>query len=318
MSEFQYKPATREGVKPLIGLYAESGAGKTYSALLLARGIAGPKGRIGMIDTESGRGSLYADVLPGGYDVMQLGEPFGPSRYVEAITASENAGIDVLVIDSMSHSWEGIGGVLDMAGENEANSGKAGLHNWKKPKLEHNKLMLKLLQTRLIIICCIRAKYKSRQIKNDRGKTEIVKDDFPSPIQADDFIFEMTAHALIHPNHTITLTKCSHPALGECFPQDGKEPLNIHHGELIAKWASSGTTSSPQKPKPDDRSRAKAALWNAAKVKFVDTGGQPDLAAFEKYLRAGGHMGENETLSDLSSEQLTALLPVVQDAEFNF
>lgn len=307
----QFKKASRQGVKPLIGLYAESGAGKTYSALLLARGIAGPSGRIGMIDTESGRGSLYADVIPGGYEVMELSEPFSPMRYVEAITASENAGIDVLVIDSMSHSWEGIGGVLDMAGDNEANSGKAGLHNWKKPKLEHNRLVLKLLQTRLIIICCIRAKYKSRQTK-ENGKTVIVKDDFPSPIQADDFLFEMTCTALIHPNHTITLTKASHPALGECFPEDGKEPLAIKHGELIAKWAASGTSSSPQKGAVDDREKAKKELWSIAKPKF----GTSDK--FERWLVDNNHIHPDSRLSELTALQLTALLPVVQDAEFNF
>lgn len=230
-----FRPASRKGVKPIIALYAESGCGKTYSALLLARGIAGPSGKVAMIDTESGRGSLYADVVPGGYDVMELSE-FSPAHYRSAIDAADHAGVDVLVIDSMSHEWEGIGGVLDMAGENEQRSGKAGLHNWKTPKLEHNKLVLKLLQTRLIIICCIRAKYKSRQTK-EGGRTVIVKDDHVSPIQSEEFIFEMTAHAEIYPNHTINLTKCSHPVLRQCFPENGKEPLTIAHGEAIARWA---------------------------------------------------------------------------------
>ena len=91
-SAFQIKAATRTGVKPLIGFYGESGTGKTYSALLLARGLVGTAGRIVMIDTESGRGSLYADVLPGGYDVLELRQPFSPAAYVEAINAVEQSG----------------------------------------------------------------------------------------------------------------------------------------------------------------------------------------------------------------------------------
>lgn len=232
---YEFRPAVRSDTKPLIGLYGQSGSGKTYSALLLARGMVGANGRIGMIDTESGRGSLYADVLPGGYEVMTLGDPFTPKRYIEALTAAEDAGFDVVIIDSASHEWEGIGGVLDMAGDIEQRTGKPGLHCWKEPKLEHGRFVLKLLQAKVPVILCLRAKFKSRQVKNERGKNEIVKDDHTSPQQADDFIFEMTAHAEVLLDHTINLTKCSHPDLRACFPAQG--PLKIEHGEKIAAWS---------------------------------------------------------------------------------
>lgn len=239
---FEIRPATRQGVKPLIGLYSESGCGKTYSSLLLARGFVGPKGKIVMIDTESGRGSLYADVLPGGYDVMEIREPFSPARYSEAMQVAESAGAQILVVDSQSHSWEGVGGVLDMAAEKESSSGKSGLHNWKGPKLEHQKMMLRLLQCRLPVVCCLRAKFKTRQIK-ENGKTAIVKDDFTTPLQADDFIFEMTCHGEIMPDHSFRLTKCSHPELRKCFPDKG--PIEIRHGELLAAWCNQGATIKP-------------------------------------------------------------------------
>ncbi len=238
------KPATRQGVKPLIGLYSESGCGKTFSSLLLARGLAGPTGKIVLIDSESGRGSLYADVIPGGYDVLELGQPFSPARYIEAIAAAEASGAAVACVDSASHEWEGLGGVLDMAGDNETRTGKPGLHNWKGPKMEHAKMMLKLLQSRLPIIVCLRAKYKTRQQKDEKGRTAIVKDDYTTPIQADDFIFEMMAHAEILPDHSINLTKCSHPSLRECFPAKGKGPITIQHGEALARWcANPGTVA---------------------------------------------------------------------------
>lgn len=237
---FQFRPAVREDTKPLIALYGQSGSGKTMSSLLLARGLVGPTGRIAMIDTEAGRGSLYADVIPGGYDVLQLEGPFTSERYIEAITSAEQSGVDCLVIDSTSHEWEGIGGVLDQAEAIADRTGKPGLHCWKKPKMGHQKLVLKLLGSPLPIILCLRAKFKSRQVKHN-GKTVIVKDDYPSPIQAEDFIYEMTAHAEIRHDHTINLTKCSHPELRGCFP-DGKL-ITVATGEAIAEWA--GGTSPP-------------------------------------------------------------------------
>lgn len=267
----QIRPATRQGVKPLIGLYGESGCGKTLSSLLLARGFVGPTGKIVLIDTESGRGSLYADVLPGGYDVLDLFQPFSPLRYTEAVGVAEDSGAGILVIDSASHEWEGSGGVLDMASENEAASGRAGLHNWKGPKMEHAKFMLRLLQSRLPVIVCLRAKHKTKQIKgtpemaesgairrDQIGKTAIVKDDFTTPIQADDFIFEMTAHAEVLKDHSINLTKCSHPSLRGCFPESGM--ISEEHGQRLAQWCNNPLGSTPAKT---PASPLKARLWTA-------------------------------------------------------
>lgn len=238
---FTFQPATRVGIKPLIGLYGESNSGKTFSALLLARGIAGPTGKVIGVDTESHRMSLYADEIPGGFQVAEFEPPFSPTRYMEALDAAEEAGADVIVFDSFSHEWFGEGGVLDMAAENE-NRGMKALSVWKTPKLHHARLVMRLLRSKTYVIICLRAKYKSRQSKGSSGKTEIVKDDHISPEQDEGLLFEMTAHCEMQTSDpgTIRLTKWSVPDLAECFPQDGKEKLGIKHGELIAKWANSG------------------------------------------------------------------------------
>lgn len=268
MSEFAIKKATRQGVKPLIGLYSESGCGKTYSALLLARGFVGPSGKIGMVDSESGRGSLYADVLPGGYEVLEITEPFSPERYIEAIQAVERSGAQIGIIDSASHEWEGLGGVLDMAGESERKNGRS-LNNWRGPKMEHARFMLRMLQSSIPWIICLRAKYKTRQTKgteemakadmikrSDVGKSVVVKDDHTTPIQAEDFIYEMTCHAEVLPDHSINLTKCSHPSLRSCFPAKG--PITSQHGEAIAKWCAAPGVTQSAKPSANP---LKAELW---------------------------------------------------------
>lgn len=266
MSEFAIKPATRRGISPLIVTYSESGCGKTYSSLLLARGLAGKTGKIVVADSESGRASLYADVIPGGFETFELAAPFSPARYVEAIDAIESSGAAVGIVDSGSHEWEGIGGVLDMAAENEQRTGKTGLHCWKTPKFEHAKFVQRLLRTKIPLIVCLRAKYKSRQTKDERGKTVILKDDKTSPIQADDFIFEATCHFEIMQNHSIVLTKCSHPSLRDCFPKDKTTPITIEHGENLARWCAAAGTPAPiaggnvQSTSPPDKSSSQATL----------------------------------------------------------
>lgn len=307
---FEIRPATRQGVKPLIGLYSESGCGKTYSSLLLARGFVGPSGKIVMVDTESGRGSLYADVLPGGYDVLELRQPFSPGRYIEAIEAVEKSGAQLGIIDSASHEWEGSGGVLDMATEREAKSGKPGLHNWREPKMEHQKFMLRLLQSPVPWIVNLRAKHKTKQGKNAQGRTEIVKDEFTTPIQADDFIFEMTVHGEILKNHHFNLTKCSHPDLRRCMPNN--EPTTVEHGKLLAQWcASAGGNGNSQAAKVplDERKALAQKIWN--ELKEV-RGPEKNWMAAEVWLVAKKIIADTETVTELPVERLKEILDKVE------
>lgn len=301
--EFTIKKATRQGVVPLIGLYSESGCGKTYSALLLARGLVGPNGKIGMADSETGRGSIYADVIPGGYETLDLCSPFSPQRYIAALNALIAAKVDVAIIDSASHEWEGIGGILEMAGDNESSSGKSGLHNWKKPKLDHQKFMLHILQSPIPVIVCLRAKYKSRQ-KKENGKTVIVKDEVTTPIQAEDFIFEMTAHAEILPDHSINLTKCSHPELRKCFPEKG--PITIEHGQMIARWCSNAA-SKPSVPTTDDTTALKKELW--ALLKPV-RGTENNWKVAQQWLIDEIPLDPTKTVSDLTAAEFKSIISV--------
>lgn len=249
MSDLQIRKATRQGVRPLISLYAESGAGKTYSALLLARGFVGPSGKMVLIDSESGRGELYSDVPEfGGYEVLPLTEPFSPARYIEAMDIVEKSGAAIGCIDSGSAEWESLGGILDMADTAREKSGKDGLHNWRKPKMEHALFLQKLLRSPIPWIICLRAKYKTRQAR-DGGKTVIVKDDVLSPLQSEEFIFESTCHGFLDMQHRFHPTKISHPDLARCLPNNS--PITLEHGRLLAAWCASGgapkTATTPDK-----------------------------------------------------------------------
>lgn len=312
------KKATRQGIKPLIVLYAESGNGKSYSALLLARGMAGENGNVILGDSERGRGSLYADVLPGGYDVVDIDEPFTPAKFIEVIDLIEKSGATVGVLDGASPEWEN--GVLEMAAENESRTGKSGLHNWRIPKQEHQKFLSRLLRSPIPWVVTLRAKFKSRQIK-ENGKTVIIKDDVPSPIQAEEFIYESTCHAIILPDHSIRLTKCSHPALRSCFPEKG--PITIEHGRMLAAWCAAPTgpgapinvdeafvnRSSPGYPNPATTSIAslKRELWA-----ITESMHRGEKSSLQRFLLDEDLIRHTETVETLSAERLAQVLEKVK------
>lgn len=222
-----FQRASRKGTFVLIGLTGQSGSGKTMGALLLARGLVGD-GKIALLDTENGRGSLYADLTS--YDHDELWAPFSPARYKEKVKEAEKAGYDCLIIDSGSHEWEGEGGVLEMA---EA-TGKQGLQKWLKPKTEHKKLINAILQSRMHVILCLRGKEKLQQVRNNKtGKDEIVSAGIV-PIQEDRVLFEMTVSLIMdEESKRPTIRKCPYD-LTPAFPEG--QLITIKTGEQIAEW----------------------------------------------------------------------------------
>src|ERR1051325_3622495 len=99
----QLRKATRQKAKIRLGLSAVAGGGKTFSALLIAKGMCGDWSKVALIDTENGSGDLYCHL--GDYNVLSLQAPYAPEKYVEAIKACENAGMEVIIIDSITHEW---------------------------------------------------------------------------------------------------------------------------------------------------------------------------------------------------------------------
>lgn len=240
-----FRKAAASEAKPLIGLYSESGTGKTYSALLIAKGFTGDMSTVGMIETESGRGEAYAnDPIVGGYDVLPLRDSFSPKAYGDAIAAAEKAGLKCLIIDSASHEWEGVGGVQDMAAENQA-AGKKGVLVWQQPKILHaREFMLRLTQTAIpLVIVCMRAKYPMEEATVN-GRKEWVRSKELAPKQSEDILYEMFVHGWIDKAHRFHGTKYTLEALRQVFV-DG-QPISAETGQRLALWAagrSSPTTT---------------------------------------------------------------------------
>ena len=145
----QLRKATRQKAKIRLGLSAVSGGGKTYSAILIAKGLCGDLSKVAVIDTENNSADLYADL--GDYSVLPLEAPFTPENYIQAIKACEAAGMEVIIIDSITHEWEGKGGCLQIQ---EQLGGK--YQDWAKVTPRHQAFIDAILQSSCHVITTVR------------------------------------------------------------------------------------------------------------------------------------------------------------------
>lgn len=103
MTPLTFEKASKSQTKLRCALFGPSGAGKTFSALRIAKGLA-DGGKVAVIDTEFGSASKYADRFE--FDTLRLDDNATPQQIGEAIKAAEQGGYSVLIIDSMTHAWE--------------------------------------------------------------------------------------------------------------------------------------------------------------------------------------------------------------------
>lgn len=148
----QIEKASRKRAKIKMAIQGPSGSGKTHGALLLAFGLCGDWSKIVVMDTENRSAELYSDL--GTYNTVNITAPFTPEKYVEALCLCEKAGMEVIIIDSISHEWEGTGGILEIHSNMVGNS----FTNWSKLTPRHNAFIQAILQSPCHIIGTIRSK----------------------------------------------------------------------------------------------------------------------------------------------------------------
>ena len=146
----QLRQSERKRAKIKMALQGSAGSGKTYSSLLLAQGLTnGDFSKVAIIDTENGSADLYANL--GNYNVLSLTPPFTPENYIKAIEVCENAGMEVIILDSISQSWEEL---LDYHSSLAGNS----FTNWAKVTPRQNAVIDKILQCNAHVIATMRTK----------------------------------------------------------------------------------------------------------------------------------------------------------------
>lgn len=228
------RKATRQKAKIRLGLSATSGSGKTYSALLIAFGLCGDWSKIGVVDTENGSADLYAHL--GDYNVITLQAPYAPERYIECIKAFEAHGVEVIVIDSITHEWDGPGGVLSISNAMAGNS----YTNWAKLTPRHDAFIQAILQSSAHVITTVRRKQDYEMSKNSDGKATVTKLGLKE-VTRDGFEYEVTANLELDTAHFATASK---DRTGLFSGKPAFVPT-VETGKILKAWCESGAEPLP-------------------------------------------------------------------------
>jgi len=180
----QFVKATKKQAKLRLALEGPAGFGKTYTALTLASNLGD---KVAYVDTEAGSASKYAHLFS--FDVIELAPPFHPDRAVEAITAAAEAGYDTVVVDSLSHFWQGDGGLLSIVDEVGRTKYRGDSHRaWKDGGEIEQRLINAILRSPIHVIGCMRTKKDYVRVE-EGGKTKI-RAAGTKTIQREEFDFE--------------------------------------------------------------------------------------------------------------------------------
>jgi nucleoside-triphosphatase THEP1 len=242
-----FKKATKAAAKLRLGLIGPAGSGKTMTALRIAHGLGG---RVAVIDTERGSASLYSGEHGLDFDVLEL-ETYEAEKFIQAIAQAEQAGYDVLIIDSLSHAWAGKGGILEFVDKAAKRSGGGSFSGWRDATPLHNQLVDAILGAKLHIICTLRSKVE-HVIEQVNGRTQVRKVGL-QPVQRDGLEYEFTVVGDVTQDHELIVTKTRAAWLKDQIIREAGEEL----GKQLAAWLNDGLPS-PVAPAPEPAKTAPA------------------------------------------------------------
>lgn len=268
----QIKKAVRERIFLKLVVAGPAGAGKTFGAIGIGIGLAGPDGKLCVIDTENRSASYYAGKFD--FDVIELEAPFTTQRYNEALRAVIEAGYTVVVIDSLTHEWAGSGGLQDQKTQKDARGGNS-FTNWSEMKMAHNKFTEQLLQSKIHVVGTLRSKMSYILEENDKGKQTPRKVGL-APISADEMEYEFGVMFDVERNTHLAIAGKDRTGLFE-----GRN-LNLDEtvGQELRAWLDSGAELAPAAVPPPTPPLAMAqAPARPTPVPAVVTPSKPNSAA---------------------------------------
>jgi len=225
----QFTQATKEKAKARVALCGPSGSGKTFTALTIATALGA---RTGVIDTERGSASKYADEFA--FDRLEL-DQYDPRILVDALGVAAGAGFDVVVVDSLTHFWSGSGGMLEQV---DAIARRSSSNNtfaaWKDARPIERKMIDALVSYPGHVIVTMRSKTKY-EIDSSSGRSAPRKVGL-APEQRDGIEYEFDIVGDMDPDNVLTVTKSRARALsGAVVPQPTME-----FGLRIKEWLEAG------------------------------------------------------------------------------
>jgi hypothetical protein len=281
----QLQKATRKQVKLKLGLSAVAGGGKTKGALLLAKGLCGNWEKIAVIDTENNSASLYSDMGP--FNTLELTADYTPEKYIQAIKACEDAGMEVIIIDSITHEWDGKGGIIDISNSMTGNS----FTNWAKITPRHQAFIDAILQSKCHVITTVRRKQDYEMNKDSNGKTTVTKAGLKE-VTREGFEYELTLNFNLDERHNCTASK-DRTGL---FMDKPAFIITEDTGKLIKQWCEQGVDV--------DGVRKEELASAIAGLALAET--KQDLVDFKKTLPA--YIVEDASFLTAGKERLNVIM----------
>lgn len=281
----QLRKATRKKAKIRLGLSAVAGGGKTYSALLIAHGLCGDWEKIALIDTENGSGDLYCHL--GEYNVLPLHAPYTPESYIKAVKECEAAGMEVIIIDSITHEWDGKGGCLEIVDQiTQGSASKNSYVAWGKVTPRHQAFIDSMLSSSAHIITTVRRKQDYEMSKGSDGKIKVEKAGLKE-ITRDGWEYELTVNLQLDTSHLATASK---DRTGLFMGKPEFVPSE-ETGKMIADWCEMGL---------DPKVEISDAITKLANCETVE-----DLTMFKETLPA--HVVQSEEFKKAGNERYKAI-----------
>jgi hypothetical protein len=211
-----------------LSVQGPSGSGKTYGALLVAFGLCNDWSKIAVIDTENSSAELYAHL--GEYNTLQLAAPFNPEKFIEAIRTCEREHMEVIILDSSSHEWDGMGGILDIHSHLPGNS----FTNWAKVTPRHNAFVQSIVNSSCHVITTVRS--KQDYVLTDKNGKQVPEKVGLKGIQKDGYDYEATIAFEVDLHHRASVSKDR----TELFIGQHEIILNVEVGQRLKAWCEQG------------------------------------------------------------------------------
>ena len=225
----EFKKATKKSAKLRAGVYGTSGSGKTYTSLLIAKGMGG---KVAFIDTEHGSASKYSDLFE--FDVCEL-DSFDPRELIKGLENIPNV-YDTVVIDSMSAFWQGDQGILQQV-ENAGKRSQGGnsFRAWAEVSPTLNRINDLVMGAPYHVITTLRAKTEYVVEQNAKGKAAPRKVGL-APVYKEGWEYNLDFVARMDNDNALIVEKTRIPDFaGEVISKPDEKV-----GQRLAAWLGSG------------------------------------------------------------------------------
>ena len=281
----QFAKATKSQAKARVAIFGPAGAGKTMTALRIATGLAGEKGRIAVLDTEHGSASKYADRFT--FDTCPLDESASVEVVVEGLRAAKAGGYDVVLLDSMSHSWQELLAEVEQIAKAKyrGNTWSA----WSEGTPKQQAMVKAILRAPFHLIATMRSKTAWLEEKDERtGRVKPVRVGL-APEAGKGIEYEFDLLMEMNPEHFATIIKDRTGKYQDALLEKPGEDF----GRALAAWLSDA-------PPP-------AKLASETLVERLGVSGvtEADATAF---LHARKKLAAGESVGDMPEDRATALM----------